>query len=113
MAASTKEQRRQSRDRARERARQDPSVVPHGTSTGYGYWACRCADCTAAATAATGTSRHGTRAKAGADPSLIPHGTHNGYLSYGCRCPDCREVHADYMRAWNKRRADAARAAAN
>jgi hypothetical protein len=35
------------RDRARRRAQEDPSLVPHGTLSGYTYWACRCAACRA------------------------------------------------------------------
>lgn len=33
------------RARAQERARLDPSLIPHGTPQGYSYWGCRCWDC--------------------------------------------------------------------
>lgn len=33
------------RDAAREKARLDPSIVPHGTASGYNYYGCRCDDC--------------------------------------------------------------------
>jgi hypothetical protein len=34
-----------SRDRARERAVADPSLIPHGTPSGYHYWGCHCREC--------------------------------------------------------------------
>lgn len=34
--------------RVRERGRVDPSLIPHGTASGYRNWACRCATCKAA-----------------------------------------------------------------
>jgi hypothetical protein len=36
------------RDAARERGRADPSLIPHGLSSGFDYWGCRCDRCTAA-----------------------------------------------------------------
>ena len=35
------------RARAQARAKEDPSIVPHGTPSGYSYWGCRCGDCSA------------------------------------------------------------------
>lgn len=42
---------------ARARAAADPSLIPHGTSSGYVYWGCRCIPCTAAQTAVSLKSR--------------------------------------------------------
>lgn len=36
---------RRSRMKAQERAKADPTVVPHGTLSGYDYWGCRCDGC--------------------------------------------------------------------
>lgn len=36
---------RRSRAKAQERAKADPTVVPHGTLSGYDYWGCRCDGC--------------------------------------------------------------------
>lgn len=32
-------------EQARQRAAENPSVVPHGTISGYDYWSCRCIEC--------------------------------------------------------------------
>jgi 3D (Asp-Asp-Asp) domain-containing protein len=34
-----------SKARARERAELDPSVIPHGTDSGYQYYGCKCQAC--------------------------------------------------------------------
>lgn len=39
------------------RAAADPSVIPHGTVSGYRNWGCRCAECRAAGSAATAYSK--------------------------------------------------------
>lgn len=39
---------------ARARAALDPSVVPHGTASGYTYWGCRCPRCLGAIKAQIG-----------------------------------------------------------
>jgi hypothetical protein len=31
--------------RARARGAEDPTLIPHGTPSGYDYWGCRCDDC--------------------------------------------------------------------
>jgi hypothetical protein len=36
---------RRSRARAQQRAKADPTLVPHGTPSGYDYWGCRCDAC--------------------------------------------------------------------
>lgn len=41
-------QRRQAQERdARERGKTDPTLIPHGTASGYEYWGCRCVPCIA------------------------------------------------------------------
>lgn len=40
-----KEKGRTLRSGARERAKENPEIVPHGTSSGYTYWGCRCDKC--------------------------------------------------------------------
>lgn len=55
--SSTTCRKRRARIAARAAAAADPSVVPHGTSSGYVYWGCRCADCTRAHSGSTLRSR--------------------------------------------------------
>lgn len=43
--------------RARVRALADPSLIPHGTVSGYGHWGCRCAPCSEAGRMARAASR--------------------------------------------------------
>ncbi len=35
---------------------------------------------------------------------MIPHGSPSGYSYYGCRCEKCRRTHAEYARAWQRKR---------
>jgi hypothetical protein len=46
----------------RERGREDPSLIPHGTTGGYRNWGCRCKACTAAALASSAAYRESRRA---------------------------------------------------
>ena len=39
------EEQRRRRANARARALADPSIVPHGTESGYCFWGCRCGIC--------------------------------------------------------------------
>jgi hypothetical protein len=57
---------RASAARARERAKADPSVIPHGTTTGYSYWWCRCPQCGEAARIQRAELRSVARQRAGA-----------------------------------------------
>lgn len=95
--------------------------VTHGTTTGYTWHGCRCADC-------TGAMRDKARERRGVlhgPPKPPPaHGTHAAYQR-GCRCADCTEanraVHREYVRhnrdrtnelwvGWYRRRAETYRA---
>jgi hypothetical protein len=51
------------RARAQQRARQDPSLIPHATPQGYSYWGCRCDDCTEANTQRRRRQRDAARGK--------------------------------------------------
>lgn len=42
---------------ARGRAAADPSLVPHGTRSGYAYWGCKCGACAEEARLAQATVR--------------------------------------------------------
>jgi hypothetical protein len=48
---------RRARVAARAAAAADPSIVPHGSSSGYVYHGCRCPDCTSAHSATSTKSR--------------------------------------------------------
>jgi len=41
----TPEEQRARRADARARGQADPSLIPHGTSSAYCYWGCRCGIC--------------------------------------------------------------------
>ena len=45
MPPMTAEEQKRRRADARARAQADPSIVPHGTSSGYCFWGCRCGIC--------------------------------------------------------------------
>lgn len=51
MGAMTPEEQRARRADARTRGKADPSLIPHGTSSGYCFWGCRCGICGRAQTA--------------------------------------------------------------
>jgi hypothetical protein len=73
--------------RAQARAAADPSVVPHGTVSGYDYWGCRCNAC-ARTKSARNRELYVQGRKVYGGP--VPHGTRNGYSNYKCRCAECR-----------------------
>lgn len=60
---------------------------PHGTQRMYGYYGCRCLECTAAGTEYSRKLREKRKLKA--VPEHV-HGTMNGYNNYACRCDECR-----------------------
>lgn len=51
------------RARAQERARLDPTLIPHGTPQGYSYWGCRCDVCTEANTSRRTRQREAVKAR--------------------------------------------------
>ena len=75
----------------------NPKVYDHGDPWCYFSDGCRCAPCTAAATAYSKTKRYERYAT---DPARIPHGTANGYKNYGCRCVPCRKAVRAYQRRY-------------
>lgn len=74
--------------RLEERARRG---LPHGTRCCYGYYRCRCEECTRA-------NRENIRALKGKTPPT--HGV-SGYSNYGCRCDTCKAAWSD--KQWRER----------
>jgi len=68
----------------------------HGTSSGYGYWGCRCGKCRTAATEKTRRSRESA--------TVANHGRY-GY-DMGCRCEDCKTGKSAQMAESYARRRD-------
>jgi hypothetical protein len=63
----------------------------HGTTKGYRYKKCRCADCKSAKAAERKKSK--SRPITGDEQW---HGTVSGYVQRGCRCEKCSLVHKQY-----------------
>jgi hypothetical protein len=82
-------------------------VAPHGTTTRYYTYKCRCTRCRKAAREYMQTLRARLR-----NPETvarkIPHGTVNGYENYGCRCERCTKAKMKSKRAARKKAAAAA-----
>lgn len=78
----------------RNRPRDVPDHVAHGTTNAYGNYRCRCEPCKDASQQAQRDRRQRRmedRVRRG-DRWFHPradHGTYNGYANYGCRCDPC------------------------
>jgi hypothetical protein len=71
-----------------ERARRDPSLVPHSAAA-YSNWGCRCEVCCTAAAEKRRREEASRHRRAATD---APHGTMSGYVNWSCRCDPCREA---------------------
>ena len=63
-----------------------------GTSTGYGYWKCRCVKCREANAAKQRKQNKRTAVRPPSDPATFDHGTIHGYKYHKCRCEACVEA---------------------
>lgn len=64
-----------------------------GTSTGYGYWKCRCVKCREANAAKQRKQNKRTAVRPRSDPATFEHGTIHGYKYHKCRCIQCVEAY--------------------
>ena len=63
-----------------------------GTSTGYGYWKCRCVKCRESNAAKQRKQNKRSAVRPPSDPNTFTHGTLNSYRYHKCRCGLCVEA---------------------
>lgn len=79
------------------------SELKHGSTSTYGNYKCRCAECTAAhREACRKWRRERLNRRVLVDGDLVhpdaDHGTYNAYTNYGCQCALCRTARAEYVK---------------
>lgn len=82
-------------------------IAPHGTTTRYYTYKCRCDKCRKAGSEYMRELRTKLRQEAASELTAvtrkIPHGTTNGYDNYGCRCERCTKAKLKSNRASRKK----------
>jgi hypothetical protein len=73
----------------------DPTSLPHGTTSTYCNYGCRCDPCKEAQ--AKSNAFHAARRKG--LPITGPHGVLSTYTNWGCRCDLCRKAMSDENRS--------------